>query len=57
MSSYVTAPAHHDDPAVGYVTVARRRSVAPTGYVSHVKRDRAARGYAVSDRTQSAHRA
>lgn len=57
MSSYVTAPAHQDDPTVGYVTVARRHSVSPTGYVSHVKRDRATRGYAVSDQTQSAHRA
>lgn len=57
MSSYVTAPARHDDPAAGYVTVARRHSVTPAGYVSHVKRDRAARGYAVSDQTQSAHRA
>ncbi|WP_166791773.1 hypothetical protein [Cryobacterium frigoriphilum] len=57
MGSYVTAPTHREDPAVGYVTIARRRSVTPTGYVSHVARDRAARGYAVSDHTQSAHRA
>ena len=57
MSSYVTAPTHRDDPDIGYVTVARRRSVTPTGYVSHVKRDRPARGYAVSDQTRSAHRA
>jgi len=45
MNSYVTAPARHDDPTVGYVTVPRGRSVIPTGYVSNVNYDRVANGY------------
>lgn len=57
MSSYVTAPAHRTDPVIGYVTIARPRSIAPTGYVSHVRHDRAARGYTNSDPARSAHRA
>lgn len=55
MSSYVTtSAARPNDVATGYVTAPVAHRARPTGgYVSHVRTDRAARGYTRSDQTQA----
>ncbi len=54
MSSYVTtSAARQNDVATGYVTAPVAHRVSPAGgYVSHVRTDRAVRGYTRSDHTQ-----